>query len=112
MTRPGVDPLKDCVCEGMLPVTRSNHAGPIYYPVWISPGRKDSPISWGAPCDRPSEAAAIIKARIADGASIGVVVRIGDGTREVMETYTWPVSARKLIRHYLDIVDAVEYRHE
>lgn len=82
---------------------------PIYYPVWIAASRKGNAISWGAPCDAPSEAAAILKAKIATGeASLGVVVKFHDGQKEVMETFVWPVAARKLIRHYLDILDALD----
>lgn len=93
-----------------MPATESKT---LYYPIWISAGRRGDPISFGRPCDTPSGAARQVQARIDAGdASMGVVARFADGKREIVERYTRPPSARKIVQHYLDIDDALAERDE
>lgn len=85
----------------------------LYYPIWIAIGRQDDPISFGRPCDTAAGAAAQVKARVRSGAaSMGLVARFSAGSREPMESSVYPESARKIIRHWLDIDDSLAERDE
>ena len=83
----------------------------LFYPVWISVGRKDDAVSWGEPCDTAKEAREILKDRVGSGrASMGVVVRFGDSKRVPMQSYVYPASAEKVIRHWEEIKSALRER--
>jgi len=80
-----------------------------YFPVWVATGGHNV-IRRGPDCTRPAEAAGIIKQKLANGfASLGIVVKAeANQPAEPMETYIFPPAARKVIRHYLDLMDALD----
>src|SRR5437899_674846 len=83
--------------------------GRVYYPVWISDGRKDNPISWGKPCNLLGQALRLLKDRLASGgASMGVIIKFAEGKKQALEPHILPRSARVAIRHYLDILDSLQ----
>lgn len=89
-------------------MTKSNDKV-LYYPVWISPGRKTGGWSWGRPCDSPREAVEARKVAMADcGATLGCVVRAGDGEMRPMISYLVPPSARKIAGHWDELWDCTD----
>lgn len=82
---------------------------PVYYPLWIAAGGHHT-IRRGPDCAKASDAAAIIKEKLAKGyASTGLVVQVrADGTHDVMGSSIYPPSARKVIDHYEQILAAID----
>lgn len=80
----------------------------LYYPVWVSTTGWVS-LRWGKPCDSPSEARNVGRTEVdAGNASVSFVVRMGDGEKTPMPTYTYPAPARKVVEHWESLWDATE----
>lgn len=80
----------------------------LYYPVWISPGRKAGGWSFGRPCDTPQEADRLVRERMACGASLGCVVECKGGEKRPMVGHLQPSSAKKIVAHWEELWDATE----
>ena len=80
----------------------------LYYPVWISPGRKSGGWSWGPPCETRPAAAAILADRIAGGAPLGTLVRLSGGIKTPLGEHTLPREHRKVLAHWEDLWTATE----
>jgi hypothetical protein len=85
----------------------------LFYPVWVTTSggmgsRTDSSLRWGPACDTPGIARQEGKARVEQGqATLSFVVRFGDTRRTPMPTYIYPQHAAVIVRHWLELVDAV-----
>lgn len=92
-----------------LRLTIAMESKPLYYPVWIAPGRKAGGWSWGKPCDTPGEADQILKQQfLAEKATLGCVVKITDGAKRPLLSHARPTSARTIIEHWQNLLDATE----
>lgn len=80
----------------------------LFYPCWISPGRKTGGWSWGEPCDSQSEATAIVTQRVAAGAPLGCVVKIAGGVKTPIASSVRPVSCRQVVYHWEDLWEGTE----
>lgn len=81
---------------------------PLYYPVWIAPGRKAGGWSWGKACDSAKEADEITKQKILAGAPIACVVEFAGGIKTPIIRYLRPPSARRVVAHWEGLWDATE----
>lgn len=86
-----------------------NTAKRLYYPVWISPGRRAGGWSWGRPCDTAAEAGYLVRQEIARGASLGCVVEMAGVEKTPLAEYVSPRSARRLIEHWEQLWDATDH---
>lgn len=69
---------------------------------------KSGSLKWSRAYDTVKEAAVERDRVLAAGeATLAFVVRFEGGQRTIMETYTRPASAGKIIRHYLDLDEAL-----
>lgn len=80
----------------------------LWYPVWISPGRKEGGWSWGRPCDSVAEASAQLRTRMDEGASLGTVVEFAAGRKTPIHSRTLPPSARKIVERWDDLWEETE----
>lgn len=80
----------------------------LYYPVWVS---TTGPVSlrWGKPCETPDNAMSAGREKVEEGqASLAFVVRFADNEKTPLESYIYPTSARKIIRHWESVWEAIE----
>lgn len=90
-----------------MPTTR-------YYAVHVSnraTSRRGTAWVWSPPYDAPGDARRAAKEAVRSGdATLAFLVAIGDEGRSVRETY--PPSADGIVRHYLDLTDAIKREGE
>jgi hypothetical protein len=80
----------------------------LYYPVWISPGRKTGHWSFGPPCTTPREADQVVKEHMATGATLGCVVEMAAGHKRPMAGHVQPPAAKKIIAHWEQLWGSTE----
>ena len=83
----------------------------LFYPAWISNHAGDSgpALKWGKPCDTPGEARRIGMAEVDGGrATLSFVVRFAGGEKVPLARYVHPKSARRIIEHWEQLLDATE----
>jgi len=79
-----------------------------YYSVHVSASGRRS-LRWSEPCDSPSQARKIGRARIDSGdATLSFVVEMSDRGKLVLGSYTLPPAARKVVDHYEALLEALE----
>lgn len=80
----------------------------LYYPCWISPGRRAGGWSFGPPCDTAGAAANYLRERIRQGATLGCVVEMRGQQKTPLADYVYPPAAKKIIAHWEELWDATE----
>jgi hypothetical protein len=79
-----------------------------FYAVHVSNSGRISQ-RWSRPLDTASEARQEARRVLRDDtATLAFVVKIGDGERCILPRSVYPESARKIVDHYLELVDALK----
>lgn len=79
-----------------------------YYSVHVSTSGRRA-LRWSRPCDRAGEAAAVGQAKLDSGeASLVFVVAVDDEGKRVLVSFIRPPSARRIVEHYEQLLDALE----
>lgn len=83
---------------------------PVFFPAWISnhAGRR-SALCWGPPCATLTVARHLAAAEVnAGNATLGFVVRAEGGVRTAVASAVYPQSAARIVRHWLELLEAIE----
>lgn len=82
---------------------------PAYFPCWISnhAGNSGPALKWGPRCGTSAEAKRLGKAEVDQGnATLSFVVRFEGETKTPLRDYVYPMSARRIIGHWLELLAA------
>jgi hypothetical protein len=84
----------------------------LFYPVWVSNSASRAQgrsLMWGRPCDTPGEAQDLGRDLLDRGrATLAFVVEVGPAGKQALPNRTKPESAKKIIKHWLELLEALK----